>query len=473
MSTVLGIDIGTTKICAVAVAPSGELRASVERANDAAVATSRPGRFEQDPQRIRQRVVETLRDLATRVSDIAGIGLTGQMHGMMCVDADSRPLGRLITWQDQRCLEPATPYGKTSFDLIRERVPAAAWEPCGCRPASGYLGCTLFWAQRAGALPQAAARVCFVHDWIAGLLAGQLPVTDPSDAASAGIFDLEHLRWHEGIVSALDLPADLLSPVRDSRAVIGALAPALAQEAGLPPGIPVCNAIGDNQASVLGSVADSDHSILINLGTGGQISWAIPRFERVADMETRYLPHNRFMVVGASLCGGRAYAWLADVVRDWLAHFGPPPERDRVYGRLNELAVAADADAGGLSITTTFAGTRADPSQRGAIAGIALDNFALGNVARAVLEGAVNELAAFHDRAPDSHTQRHQAVVASGNAVRKNPLLRRIIAGRFGRPVRVPRHREEAAYGAALLAGVSVGLWPNLAAAGRGIAYEE
>ena len=471
MSAVVGIDIGTTKICAVAVAPSGELLASVEQPNDAALNADGPGRFEQDPFRIRQRVVDTLRELTARVSDVAGIGLTGQMHGMLCVDADNRPLGNLITWQDQRCLEPATPDGKTWLDLIRERVPATAWGSCGCQPASGYLGCTLFWAQRAGKLPRTTARVAFIPDWIAGVLAGQLPVTDPSDAGSTGIFDLERLCWHDGIAQALELPAMLLPPLRESGTPIGAVTAALAQETGLPAGTPVCNAIGDNQASVLGSVADPDHGILINLGTGGQISWAVPSFTRVPDMETRYLPHKRYMLVGASLCGGRAYAWLADVLRDWLRHFGPGPDRDTAYAQLSNLAAAAPPGTGGLHVTTTLAGTRADPTQRGSIHGISLDNFALGNLARAVLEGAVDELAAFHDRAPDHHQRQHQSVIASGNAARKNPLLRQIIADRFGRPVLIPRYCEEAAYGAALLAGVSVGVWPSLPAAGRCIAY--
>jgi sugar (pentulose or hexulose) kinase len=474
MSAVIGLDIGTTKIGAAAIAPSGELLASVARPNDGAVSTERPGQCEQDPLHIRQRVVETLRELTARVPEIAGIGLTGQMHGMLCVDADNRPLGNLITWQDQRCLEPATPDGKTWLDLVRERVPAVAWESCGCQPASGHLGCTLFWAQRAGKLPQATARVCFIHDWVAGVLAGQLPFADPSDAASAGIFDLKRLGWHGDIIAALEIPANLLPPVRESGAVIGALTPALAQETGLRAGTPVCNAIGDNQASVLGSVADPEHSVLVNLGTGGQISWAIPHFERVAGMETRYLPADQrdgYMLVGTSLCGGRAYAWLADVVRDWLRQFGPAPDRDQAYARLNELAASAPSGGAGLRVTTTLAGTRADPAQRGSIHGISLDNFALGNLARAVLEGAVDELAAFHDRAPDHHKRQHQSVVASGNAVRKNPLLRQIIADRFGRPVLIPRHCEEAAYGAALLAGVSVGVWPSLPAAGRCIAY--
>jgi sugar (pentulose or hexulose) kinase len=467
---ILGIDIGTTTICGVAIATSGEFLASVERPNDSAIGGLPSGRAEQAPTRIRERVFEVLRELRGRVDEVTAIGLTGQMHGMVCVDADNQPVSNLITWQDGRCLEP-TPRGNTWLDEIRGRVETPAWDACGCLPANGFLGTTLYWMVRNHALPERTARVCFIHDWLAGSLAAQLPVTDPSDAGSAGVFDLANLRWHGDIVSRLDLPMSLLPPVRESGEPIGSVSTTAAAATGIPAGTPVCNAVGDNQASVIGSMADMDHSVLINMGTGGQISWTVPSFLRVAGMETRYLPRGRYMLVGASLCGGRAYAWLNDVVRNWLGEFGCQPDRETVYARLNELAAATPADCGGLSATTTFAGTRADPGIRGGIAGISLNNCTLGNAARAVLTGIVDELCGLHEQAGGRAAYAHTQAVASGNAVRKNPLLAAIISSRTQCPVLIPRHREEAAFGASLLAGVGTGAWSSLAEAGRCIRY--
>ena len=88
------------------------------------------------------------------------------------------------------------------------------------RPAA-LSGSTLHWLHRNGELPGPTARVSFIHDWIGGLLAGQLPVTDPSDAGSAGIFDLTRLQWHEEIARILGLPGNLLPPVRPSGEIIG------------------------------------------------------------------------------------------------------------------------------------------------------------------------------------------------------------------------------------------------------------
>ncbi len=470
MNLLLGLDIGTTTICGVAVSADGGLRCAVERPNDAHVAGLPPGRFEQDPAVIRQRCLEVLAELAGRVANETpvAVGLTGQMHGMLCLDAAGYPLSRLITWQDQRGLEPAGD-GRTWLEQMRARVPDDEWRPCGCLPATGFLGTTLYWLVRNAALPAGTARVAFIHDWIAATLAGTAAATDPGDAASSGLFDLARMDWHHGIVRDLDLPGELLPPVRESGEVLGGLSQPVAAEVGLPAGTPVCNATGDNQASVLGSIAEPDRSVLVNLGTGGQISWAIPAFRREPDMETRYLPRRRYMLVGASLCGGRAYGWLNDVVRGWLGAFGLNADREHVYTRLNELAASAPADCRGLIAETTLAGTRSDPSRRGAFTGLSMDNFDLPCAARAVLTGMVEELCRFHDRA--SAPPGHDRVVASGNAVRKNPLLRRIIAARMRRPVMVPAHREEAAFGAALLAGLGTGVFRDADQAGRCVRY--
>jgi len=469
-NVVLGLDIGTTTICGVAVTSSGEILTSVEKPNDSVVAGLPTGRVEQDPIRIRERAAEVLRGLTAGTHSVAAVGLTGQMHGMLCVDSGGRPLGNLITWQDGRCLEPAGG-GRNWLESMRARVPEQVWAACGCRPASGYMGSSLYWLFRNGELPTGTVRVSFVQDWIAGVLTGELPVTDPSDAGSAGILDLVKKEWHEDIIRALGFPAKLLPPIRPSGEIVGHVVPHVAAATGLKAGTPVCNAIGDNQASFLGSCNSIDKSILVNFGTGGQISWAVPEFVSVPGMETRYLPHNRYMLVGASLCGGRAFAWLSEVVQSWMRDLGVELDREAIYAKLCSLAASAPSGAEGLSARTLLAGTRADPTLRGSFEGVSLDNFSLANVYRAVLEGMAEEVAAFYDLASGGAGRGHDTVIASGNAVRRNAVLREIISARLKCPVRVPKHREEASYGAALLAGVSAGFWPDLDEAGRNIQY--
>ena len=125
---------------------------------------------------------------------------------------------------------------------------------------------------------------------------------------------------------------------------------------GVKAGTPVCNAVGDNQASLLGSCPDMNSSILINLGTGGQISLSVPAFVNVPRMEIRYLPHGRCMSVGrASAAAGRSRGltrWWG-----WVREFGAEPEQEAVYAKLCQLAASA-RPAGGLTARTTLAARR-------------------------------------------------------------------------------------------------------------------
>ena len=144
MRAIISVDIGTTTICGVSISTSGELIASVERPNIAAIANLATEHAEQEPSRIRDCVFEILRELSAAVNEVICVGMTGQMHGMLCVNAACEPLTPLITWQDGRCLEPAID-GRSYLEHMYERVPEEAWNACGCRPASGFMGSTLFW----------------------------------------------------------------------------------------------------------------------------------------------------------------------------------------------------------------------------------------------------------------------------------------------------------------------------------------
>ncbi len=473
MTLTIGLDIGTTSVSGVAldVDDGREVaRACREHEADATPAERRTdGWAEQDPERLRATAYAVLGELgaSTRSApgDVAAIGLTGQMHGVLLVDETNRPLGNLVTWQDQR-----------SAGLIDELLAAAspeAWSVTGCRLATGYLGATLAWMVRHEALPAGAATACFIHDWVASQLSGTAPCTDPSDAGSAGLFNLRSKAWSRELAEALRIPVDLLPTVRESGEVIGTLTAEAAGECGLSAGTPVCNAIGDNQASFLGSVAEAEPSLLINIGTGGQISWLTDDVGCAAGMEVRYLPIDRKIGVGAGIGGGTTYAWLEGFYRQVLADFGdaaPPP--GALFDRMNELAAAAPADAEGLRCRPTLTGTRFDPSLRGLLEGIDAANLTPANLTRAVLTGLADELHGFYATCDPATRAGHRVIVGSGNALRRNPVLAEIIAARFGLPVQTPMPREEAAWGSALLAASSVGALADLDAAGQLIRYE-
>jgi sedoheptulokinase len=232
---------------------------------------------------------------------------------------------------------------------------------------------------------------------------------------------------------------------------LGGLVSHVARQVGLPAGIPVFNPIGDAQAAFLGSVVEPETTVLFNLGTGGQICWMVSQFEAPSErVETRPLLGRRYLRMGASLCGGAAYAWLNRTVRSWLSEFGVERDEQAVYARLNALASACER-TDPLRVRPTFLGVRGDPGIHwGAIEGIALEGMELGSLARATLIGIVDELRDLY-AAHAGRMEKHRQVVATGGGVHNNRLLPTLIEERFGLAVHVPCHRETAAVGAALL----------------------
>ena len=469
MTLALALDLGTTSIAAAALDEQGRLAAHVQLPNDSGVSGLPAGHAEQNPLRIREIALEVLKRLAAELKETPTcLGITGQMHGGLVVDADRKPLTNLITWQDRRANLPAPGERGTWLDVILRTCSDQALHSAGGRPAAGFLGVTMFVLARQGTFPTARARrAACIADWIAAELTNGRIFTDPGDAASLGLFDLEQRVWSEELAAACHVPMNLLPEVRESGAVLGGLARDLAAHLGLPEGLPVCNAVGDNQAAVLGSVPAGSPAIQINVGTGGQINWPLTTFARIAGMETRYLPIGRLMLVGPGLSGGDAYAWVNRTAAAWLAAFGVERTADDIYARMNELAEALPETDDGLACEPLFRGTRWKPAARGRFTGVSFENFSLGHVARAVLRGIAQGMYSFYEEAGELRPEALDRIIGSGNGLRKNRLLVREISRRFSRPVWFPANTQEAACGAALLAGASTGTWPDLESAGR------
>jgi sugar (pentulose or hexulose) kinase len=457
---VIGLDLGTTHVTGVLVdTAQRRVVRHAQRPNDAAVKPTLSTRAEQDPPRLLALALEVLAELAGDGARVDAVALTGQMHGVLCVDADGAPVTPLISWQDQRTSE-RQPDNLTSLGRLRHRLDdlaprqflAQEWHENGCRIDHGYGAAILFWLVEQGELPAAAHRVCTLPGWMAAQLTGTLPVTDPTLASSWGVYSLPGGGWNVAFLNALGLEPSFMPPVRPSGEPLGGLLPELAHRVGLQAGVPILNAVGDAQAAFLGSVRDPAQELLFNLGTGGQICWMLPEFAPpTRAVETRPLPGGRYLRVGASLCGGAAYAWLNHTVRSWLSGFGVHAEERAIYARLNALAMSC-SDPGSLRVRTTFLGKRGDDSvQAGSIEGISLDNLHLGALARATLTGIVDELYDLQ-RAHASETASYSRLIATGGGLRRNPLLPGLIEERFGLPVHVPQQRGTAALGAAGLA---------------------
>ncbi|MEZ6127947.1 MAG: FGGY family carbohydrate kinase [Planctomycetaceae bacterium] len=464
LSAILGLDIGTTSVSVVAINTSGIPLASVTLPHNAAVIGLPEGYAEQDPAALWKVTCDALRQIRNAVPDyaITAIGLTGQMHSTLLLDSDGRPVTNIITWQDKRSIVHHT-NNRSLLDQLLSSVNDVDMLPTGCQLAAGYLGTTIFALQQLQQWPASATRVTFVADWIAARLCEQRPVTDRSHAASSGLYDLQHDCWNPTLLARAACNPAWLPDVVDSGAVIGTVSTKAATQTGLPAGVKVCNAIGDNQASVLSSLPRTAGVLLINIGTGGQIAWRIPGFQRVAGLDTRYLPslssttaapQHEYMLVGAGLCGGDTIAWINRTIRQWLEAFGVQKSEAEVWQSLVEQMDALPPDMPPLHCEPFFRGTRPDPERRGILSNIGSSNFIPANVARSILSGMADTLFAAFRNASDHFPEPLTRIVMSGNGARRNPLLLKAIAERFAVPAAVAECREEAAIGAAILAGV-------------------
>ena len=422
----IGIDLGTTSICGVLIdTDTGEVLRSHTENSDAFLDGGALWERLQAPEKIISLATGILEELLC--DEVVAIGVTGQMHGIVYTDSKGQAVSPLYTWQDGRGNQP---YQDTTYaDYLHSH--------------SGYGHVTDFYNTVNGLVPPQAVGYCTIHDYLVmrlcGLTRAQVHI---SDAASFGCFDLA-----KGVFTyACDM-----NVVSDYRI------------AGTFRGIPVSVAIGDNQASVFSSLAD-EQGILLNVGTGSQISVVSDRIIEGDGIETRPYFENTYLVVGAALCGGRAYAVLKDFYARVLGYVMDADDAC-VYGIME--CMLAGMEHSSLTVDTRFSGSRADESLRGSIRGISTQNFTPEELTCGVLEGMIEELHTMYRR---MGVDRH-GLIGSGNGLRKNPALQRVAERAFGAPLRIPAHTEEAAYGAALFALVSAGYCRNAAEAQKRICF--
>ena len=468
MPVVVSIDLGTTKITSLAMeADSGDVLAVGTIANDSNITSDTDrarGRSEWNARRIATQGLSCLKQVAeqlgSRTNDVVGIGITGQQHGVVLLDSRSEPASPLINWQDRRALDAiaSQPNGNSTtwLQAARDTIGEETWRRTGCRLQPGFMAVTLFWLKANGLLP-ADAQACFVMDYFGSILTSQPPITEPSCAGSSGVFNVRTRQWDDEAIRDLDLPRSLFPEVREANERCGLLTHDAASATGLPAGTPVFAPIGDHQASFLGSVADRRESVLVNVGTGAQAAVFTDGFEFSPPIELRPFPCGGNLLSNVGLAGGWSYQVLEQFFRDvGRATFNfesPAP----LYEVMNRLAAEVAPGADGLRCEPIFSGTRLDPTVRGSITGLSPHNFTARHLARAVLEGMARSL---HDgyAAIQQVTGRSQTkLIAAGNGLRENPLLAEIVSASFGLPIHFTPHREEAAYGAGLIAAYDCG----------------
>ncbi len=440
-NVILSLDIGTTKIAAIAYDTTVRKTVLVVSAANSSTVSGLPGgRHEQEPELILQTCLSLLRQLINsgefNWEDVRTIAISGQMHGVLLVDGAVKPLTNLMTWCDQRAA------GLTS-GIDRKSWPA---ERTGCYLHPGYGGATLA-VLAAEKRISAGAKALTIADFVAAGLCGVI-ATEPTHAGSWGIMNVHENCWDREIAERLGIPMDVLPEIKPGMSELGTLKVDL----GLPKTVTVRSPLGDNQASYIGSCGIDVEALLLNLGTGGQISLPCRSYTFVPELENRPLPFGGYLLVGASLCGGRSYALLKDFFRSAVSEFTGKELSDReLYSVMDRLAEEA---ADSVKVDTRFAGTRMNPGVRGRIENIDVESLTPAAFCRGVTRGMVDELI---DMIPKENLKSLTKVLVSGNAVRKSPLAKQFITEALGVACEQTDTSEEAAAGAAMAAAKAGG----------------
>lgn len=431
MLKILGLDIGTTTISAVVTdAGTGKILESRTVKNDSVI----QGTKLQNPENIINTVLKIKNELVEKYSPITAIGVTGQMHGILYLDKNGDAVSSLYTWQDESGNKPYKDGTYASY----------LTEVTGYTMASGFGLVTHFVNKEENNVPENAVILCTIHDFLVMKLTGRnTPLMHSSDAASLGCFDLTKADFDKDALLKIGIDRSFLPEVCNDCTIAGKDSD----------GVPVSVAIGDNQASVIGSVSD-ENSILINIGTGSQVSVITDAPKILSDGETRPLNNNKFILVGAPLCGGRSFALLHKFFTECAEIFGG--NKDDVYKNMDKIA-ELNPDTHTLTVDTRFCGTRKNPDIKGAVTGITESNFNPAELTRGFLYGMANELYSLFEGFGINGSM----LVCSGNAVRKSSVLRYYLEELFGMRLHVPAHTEEASFGAAVFASVAAGIYNN------------
>ena len=426
----VGLDIGTTSISAALLSVSSKKQMEVYTLENSSRVAAKEGFMEFSPEIIVEKTERLVNHILKTYKNVCSIGLTGQMHGVLYIDEGGKAVSNLINWQDGRGNMPM-PSGKTCVDEL--------YDLTGVRAATGFGFATHFYNAAYGLIPQNAVTFCSIMDYVGMRLCGITePIIHNSVAASFSLFDIEANSFLESEIKKIEGFKLRLPSVTNDFAVLGEIS-----------GVPVAVAIGDNQASFLGAVKDLDNGLLINIGTGSQVSAVVDEPIKNQDTEIRPLIKGKYILCGSALCGGRAYAALEKFFRSFTGS-----ERT-VYGRMNALLEQAFEDGmEALSVDTRFCGTRSDISIRGAITGISEEGFTPGALCLGVVKGICGEL---YGLLPENVLSERQ-IVASGNAVKKIKILPQVMSEVFKAPIMLPTLFEEAAVGAALFSLAATGI---------------
>ena len=441
----LGIDISTTGAKALLIDGAGEVIGS--RNTALTLSTPRPLWSEQAPQDwwagIVKSIAAVLADCGVSGADIAAIGLTGQMHGLVLLDAEGEVLRPAILWNDQRT---GSQCDDIRARLGRERLIRIT----GNDALTGFTAPKILWvAQHEPEVFAQTRQILLPKDYVRYKLTGAYAL-DRAGGAGTLLFDLQTRTWSPEVLEALEIPADWLPPTFEGTAVTGTISAAAAAATGLLAGTPVVGGGGDQAAQAVGVGAVEPGIVALTLGTSGVVFAATEAPLVEPDGRLHAFCHaapGRWHFMGVMLSAAGSLQWY----RDTLA---PETDFDGLVGGAADIPPGSD----GLLFLPYLTGERTphpDPLARAAWVGLTVRH-TKAHMTRAVLEGVAFGIKDIFTLIQGAGLGTIRQVRISGGGA-KSPLWRQIMADVLGAELVTVNTTEGAAFGAALLAAVGAG----------------
>ena len=455
----LGIDVGTGGTRAVLVDASGKVVAS-ESAEHAPFRSTFAGWAEQDPEdwwRAAQQAIRAVLHAANcPAGDVRAIGLTGQMHGAVLLDSQGAVLRPSLIWCDTRSAPQCEWLDAT---LGRERIIELT-----CNPALPNFTLTkILWVREHE--PEVFARIAHIlcpKDYVRYRLSGRYAM-DVQEASGTLLLDVTHRRWSTEMAEACGIPMKWLPELFESAEVCAEVSQQAAAATGLLAGTPIVAGAGDQGAGAVGMGILRPGSVSATIGTSGVVFAATDRPVRDPLGRLHTFCHavpGRWHVMGVTQAAGLSLRWVRDVLGP---EFGARDQHAALpYEQLLTLAAQAPAGSDGVFWAPYLVGERTphlDPNARAAFVGITAAH-GQAHLVRAVLEGVAYSLRDTFTLFAELDIPVRGVRLGGGGA--RGPLWRQIQADIYGRPVEILVAEEGAAYGAALLAGVGAGQWPDV-----------
>jgi xylulokinase len=458
----LGIDVGTTGSKALLVDANGDITASAT--TEYPMFTPHPQWSEQNPTEWWSATVTSIRQVLEQAdvtpAQVAGVGLTGQMHGLVLLDAQGEVLRPCIMWNDQRT---AAQCAAITQEVGAENVLRLTGNPV----LPGFTAPKIAWVrEHEPEVYGRAAKVLLPKDYARHRLTGGF-FSEVSDASGTSLFDVGRRQWSGEMLAALGIPREWLPEVTESPVVSARVSAAAATETGLLEGTPVVGGGGDQAAQAVGTGIINEGVVSATLGTSGVVFAASDTYRLEPEGKLHAFCHavpGMWHLMGVMLSAAGSFRWYRDTLGDLERAQAEETGKD-AYDLLTEAAAEVSPGCEGLLFLPYLTGERTpypDPNARGVFFGLTLRH-GKAHLTRAVLEGVTYGLRDSLELMRALGLSIEQVRASGGGA--RSPLWRQMLADIFDTEIVTVKVTEGAAYGAALLAGVGAGVYRDVAEA--------